>query len=338
MLRLRTGLPPFRGDPPGSSSLWLDDLIKPTYWTIQILPGSGGRARSYRVEKRRAKAVGVVAAVLLMMASAFVATVLGRQDAAEQLARYRAENRQLISSLQAMERRSGQFSRALDDLSVQEQRFRIVAGLPLLDPDVYSVGVGGPGGVDPTNDEFFEIAPDLAREAGDVAVDIEQLLRRADLLRSSLTEAADSVGVRRERYQRIPSIWPVVEEDSWLSSGFSHNRLHPMLGLRRPHNGVDLSADFGSSVMATGAGQVTFAGSKSTYGRIVEIDHGDGYESRYAHLGRIAVRVGARVQRGDIIGEVGISGMATGPNLHYEVWVDGRAVNPVGYFLDGYRR
>ncbi|WP_420449678.1 M23 family metallopeptidase [Candidatus Palauibacter sp.] len=274
-----------------------------------------------------------------MMASAFVASVLGRQDAAEQLARYRAENRQLISSLQAMESRSGQFSQALDDLSVQEQRFRLVAGLPLLDPDVYSVGVGGPGGVDPTSDEFFEVAPDLAREAGDVTVDMEQLLRRADLLRSSLAEAADSVGAQRERYQRIPSIWPVVSDDSWLSSGFSHNRLHPLLGLRRPHTGVDISADFGTPVIATGAGRVAFAGSKSGYGRLVEIDHGDGYQSRYAHLGRIAVRVGAPVQRGDVLGEVGISGTATGPNLHYEVWVHDRAVNPVDYFLDdSYRR
>lgn len=314
-------------------------LKKASYWTIQILPGSGGRARSYRIEKRRAKAAGVAAAVLVMMASAFVASVLGRQDAAEQLARYRAENRQLISSLQAMERRSGQFSQALDDLSVQEQRFRLVAGLPLLDPDVYSVGVGGPGGVAPTNDEFFEIAPDLAREAGDVAVDLEELLRRADLLGSSLAEAADSVGAQRERYQRIPSIWPVISEDSWLSSGFSHNRLHPLLGLRRPHTGVDISADFGTPVIATGAGRVAFAGSKSGYGRLVEIDHGDGYQSRYAHLGRIAVRVGAPVQRGDVLGEVGISGTATGPNLHYEVWVHDRAVNPVNYFLDdSYRR
>ncbi|MDE2942951.1 MAG: M23 family metallopeptidase [Gemmatimonadota bacterium] len=312
-------------------------MRKSSYWTIQILPGSGGRARSYRVEKRRAKAAGIAAAVLLMMASAFVATVLGRQDAAEQLARYRAENRQLISSLQAMERRSGQFSQALDDLSAREQRFRLVAGLPLLDPDVYSVGVGGPGGVAPTNDAFFEVAPDLAREAGDVVVDIEQLLRRADLLRSSLTEAADSVGTQRERYQRIPSIWPVIAEESFLSSGFSHNRLHPLLGLRRPHTGVDISADFGSPVVATGAGRVTFTGSKQGYGRLVEIDHGDGYASLYAHLGRIAVRAGAWVQRGDILGEVGVSGTATGPNLHYEVSVGGRPVNPVGYFLDTFR-
>ena len=276
--------------------------------------------------------------VVLMAAAAFVAAVLGRRDGTEQLARYRAENRHLVASLQTMERRSGALSQALDDISVREQRFRIVAGLPLLDPDIYSVGVGGPGGASSTSDEFFEVAPDLAREAEDVVVDIDQLLRRADLLRGSLTEAADSVGAQRERYQRLPSIWPVASQDSWISSGFSYNRLHPLLGVRRPHTAVDISADVGTPVIATGAGRVTFAGTKTGYGRIIEIDHGDGYESRYAHLGRITVRAGVQVRRGETLGEVGVSGMATGPNLHYEILIDGRAVNPVGYFLDRYRR
>ena len=249
-----------------SSILLVELLKKPSYWTIQILPEGSGSAQTYRLGKRAARAIGLSAAALVILASAFFAGVLGRQDAAEELARYRAENRQLLGSLQAMERQSGQLGQALDDLSVRERRFRLVAGLPLLDPDVYSVGVGGPGGVVPADDEFFEIAPDLAREAGDVAVDLEQLLRRADLLGVSLAEAADSVGAQRERYQRLPSIWPVIAEDSWISSDFSHNRLHPTLGFRRPHTGVDISADFGSLVVATGAGRVTFAGSRSGYG------------------------------------------------------------------------
>ena len=279
------------------------------------------------------------AAALVFLISALLMNTLGRREAISQLARYEAENRQLIGSLQAMERRSGQMSRALDDLSAREQRFRLLAGLPLLDPDVYAVGVGGPGDGSPAVDEFFEVAPDLAREAGDVAVDIERLLRRADLLGASLGQAADSVEAKRERYQRIPSIWPVVAGDSWISSGFSYNRIHPLSGVRKPHTAVDISADFGSPVVATGAGRVTYAGSRSGYGRLVEIDHGDGYESRYAHLGRISVRVGDQVRRGDVIGDVSDTGDATGPNLHYEVRRNGRAVNPMGYFLDdSYRR
>lgn len=279
------------------------------------------------------------AAALVFLISALLMNTLGRREAISQLARYEAENRQLIGSLQAMERRSGQMSRALDDLSAREQRFRLLAGLPLLDPDVYAVGVGGPGDGSPAVDEFFEVAPVLAREAGDVAVDIERLLRRADLLGASLGQAADSVEAKRERYQRIPSIWPVISDESWISSGFSYNRIHPLSGVRKPHTAVDISADFGSPVVAAGAGRVTYAGSRSGYGRLVEIDHGDGYESRYAHLGRISVRVGEQVRRGDVIGDVSDTGDATGPNLHYEVRRNGRAVNPIGYFLDdSYRR
>lgn len=320
--------------------LLVRSVKKPSYWTIQILPEGSGRSHSYRVRRRAAQyAVCTVAGVLVLACVLFLG-LLGRTDAMDELQRYRAENRQLIASLQAMERRSGEFNQALDDLSAREQRFRVVAGLPLLDPDVYSVGVGGPGSSVSAREEFFQIAPGLAREASDLTIDLEQLLRRAELLGVSIGEAADSVETRRELYQRIPSIWPVVVAgNSWISSGFSYNRMHPLLGYRRPHPGVDISADMGSPVVAAGAGRVTFAGSKSGYGRMVEVDHGDGYQSRYAHLGRLAVRVGDLVRRGDAIGEVGRSGLTTGPNLHYEIRIDDRPVNPYNYFLDdGYRR
>ncbi|WP_419949970.1 M23 family metallopeptidase [Candidatus Palauibacter sp.] len=317
----------------------VDRLKKPSYWTIQILPEGSRRTRTFRFRKRTVKLFLAGGATLLFLASSLFIGVLGRRDAVEHLARYEAENEQLVGSLREMERRSGQLGRALDDLSAREQRFRLLAGLPLLDPDVYSVGVGGPGGGAPADDEFFEVAPVLAREAGDVEVDLEQLLRRADLLGASLAEASDSVGTMRDRFQRIPSIWPVIARDSWISSGFSHNRLHPRLGLRRPHHGIDISADFGSLVVATGTGRITFAGSRSGYGRLVIIEHGDGYESRYAHLGRISVRVGAEVRRGEVIGEVSDTGEATGPNLHYEVRRHDRPLNPVRYLLDdSYRR
>jgi murein DD-endopeptidase MepM/ murein hydrolase activator NlpD len=79
---------------------------------------------------------------------------------------------------------------------------------------------------------------------------------------------------------------------------------------------------------------VTFAGDESGYGRMVEIDHGDGYTSRYAHLASVLVRVGQTIERGTLLGEVGRSGLTTGPNLHYEIRIDDRPVNPTAYLLD----
>lgn len=311
--------------------------VKPSYWTIQVLPEGSGSSHSYRVRKRTAYVAVAGVVGLFGMSAAFFLGMLGRGDALDEASRYRAENEQLIATLGVMEDRSQRLGRALDDLSEREQRFRVVAGLPLIDAEIYSVGVGGPGGLAET-DGLVDVAPDLAKTAGDVVLDLDELVRRADLLSASLVESVESVETQRDQFRRTPAIWPVIAEDSWISSGFSYNRMHPLLGYRRPHPGVDISADYGSAVVATGAGRVTFAGPKSGYGRIVEIDHGDGYETRYAHLASTSVRTGNVVDRGDVLGEVGRSGLATGPNLHYEVIRDGRPQNPWDYLLDGQQR
>jgi len=308
--------------------------VKASYWIIQILPEGSGSSHSYRLRKRTAL-LGLAGLVgLIGLTSVFFVGMLGRDDAIEELRRYRAENQELIASLDALEGRTGRLGHALDDLAAREHRFRLVAGLPLYDSDVYDVGVGGPGGFETASAGLLGVAPDLAKTATDVTLDLDQLLRRAELLSTSLEEAADSVTTRRELYGRIPAIWPVLAEDSWISSPFSYSRMHPLLGYRRPHPGVDISAAEGSYVVAAGGGRVVFAGPERGYGRLVEIDHGDGYRSRYAHLARVDVRVGQLVSRGDLIGEVGRSGLATGPNLHYEIVKDGRPVNPWNYLLD----
>lgn len=309
-------------------------MKRPSYWTVQILPEGSGSSHSYRLRPRAVYlSLGAFFGVI-GLASAWFLGFLGQRHAVDELERYRAENRHLIQSLQAMERRSERLGHALDDLSVREQRFRLVAGLPLLDPEMYSVGIGGPGAVDALGEQFYDLAPELARTSDEVNVDLDQLLRRAELLSSSLAEAVDSVEARSEFFRRMPSIFPVVAQNAWISSGFSYNRLHPLLGYRRPHPGIDISANYGSPVVATGGGRVTSAGRESGYGVLVEIDHGDGYRTRYAHLSGVKVRVGQQVERGTVIGEVGRSGLATGPNLHYEVRVDDRAVNPWNYLLD----
>jgi len=313
---------------PGSS------VKRPSYWTIQVLPEGSGSSHSYRLRKRTAF-IGVVSAIALCgISAALVIGMLGRSAAIEELERYRAENERLIATLDAMEGRSSRLSQAIDGLAAREQRFRVVAGLPLIDPEVYSVGVGGPGGVDDVGAGLESIAPDLAKTAGDVAMDLDELMRRADLLSVSVGEAVESVEQQRDRFRRMPAIWPVIAEDSWISSGFSYNRMHPLLGYRRPHPGIDISADYGSLVVASGAGRVTFSGQERGYGRLVEIDHGDGFRTRYAHLSALKVRVGQQVSRGDPIGEVGRSGLATGPNLHYEILQDDRPVNPWNFLLD----
>ena len=303
-------------------------------WTIQFFPDGGGEVRSVKLRPRFIYAAVGVLAGLLSLGLAWTFGFLGERHATAELERLREENRHLVASLHAMEERSERLSGALDRLAARDQRYRVLAGLPLLDRDVYQVGVGGPGLSDGGSRSALALDPSLASSARGVSADLDRLLRRAELLSSSLEEAADSISSRREFFEARPSIFPVAAHESWISSGFSHSRLHPLLGTRRPHPGVDISAPFGSPVVVTAGGRVVQAGRESGYGRLVEVEHGNGFRTRYAHLSRIEVRRGQRVERGQTLGEVGRSGLATGPNLHYEILLEGRPVNPWDYLLD----
>jgi len=115
-----------------------------------------------------------------------------------------------------------------------------------------------------------------------------------------------------------------------ISSVFSTGRFHPILNVTRAHNGIDYAASTGTEVMATADGTVTVRGVSGGYGNLVEIRHIDGYVTRYAHLSRFAsdIRVGSRVSQSQIIGYVGMTGLATGPHLHYELHKNGRPMDP----------
>jgi murein DD-endopeptidase MepM/ murein hydrolase activator NlpD len=113
-----------------------------------------------------------------------------------------------------------------------------------------------------------------------------------------------------------------------ISSGFSRSRMHPILKIRRPHQGIDYVAPAGTPVSATADGKVTFAGQKGQYGRLVVIRHRNGYQTSYGHLSKIKTRNGATVAHGQIIGYVGSSGMSTGPHLHFELRKNQSPVNP----------
>lgn len=113
-----------------------------------------------------------------------------------------------------------------------------------------------------------------------------------------------------------------------ITSKFSHARLHPILKIVRPHLGVDYAAPAGTPVQSVAAGLVTGAGYNGGGGRTVTIRHASGYETKYLHLSRIAVRVGARVDQGNVIGTVGSTGLATGPHLDFRINRNGKAVNP----------
>ena len=129
----------------------------------------------------------------------------------------------------------------------------------------------------------------------------------------------------------VPSRMPL--DDTRLTSDYGM-RTHPVLGGHRSPKGVDLSAPTGTPIYATADGYISKAEWFSSYGKYVSIEHGANLQTRFAHMSDIAVTAGSRVKKGDIIGYVGSTGRSTGPHLHYEVRIDGKAVNPVPYMVE----
>ncbi|MCD8387574.1 MAG: M23 family metallopeptidase [Bacteroidales bacterium] len=138
---------------------------------------------------------------------------------------------------------------------------------------------------------------------------------------------------QKDRLDHVPAIQPVSESKlRQMASGYGY-RLDPVYGTHKFHEGMDFSAPIGTPVYATGKGTVISAGWQSGYGNLIEIDHGYNYVTRYAHLSKIYVRKGQKVERGEEIGAVGNTGKSTGPHLHYEVRLRGVAQNPVNYYF-----
>jgi len=144
---------------------------------------------------------------------------------------------------------------------------------------------------------------------------------------AGLTASARSLSAPRQEVS-IPSRVPL--KGVRLTSGFGM-RTHPVTGLRRGHKGIDLAAPTGTPIYATADGLISRASWFSTYGLYVAIEHGGELQTRYAHMSRLNVAKGQRVKKGEIIGFVGSTGRSTGPHLHYEVRVRGKAVNPLPY-------
>jgi murein DD-endopeptidase MepM/ murein hydrolase activator NlpD len=203
--------------------------------------------------------------------------------------------------------------------------------------------IGEQGSIDPSTRIAMSKLPALVRSQARGGTDRDQTRALlATAMRSpddtfgvlkgmlgSLERHLDIVRVDAERRAEVasatPSIWPAL---GWLTSGFGI-RPDPFNGRPSSHLGLDISAARGDPVRATANGTVDSAEWTGEYGNLVVVSHAFGLKTRYAHLSRISVAKGATVRRGDILGHVGATGRATSAHLHYEVWADGRPVNPL---------
>lgn len=283
-----------------------------SHHTVIFVPHARARLRKWRVSNLQ---IGLAAGSLLALSCASLAVTylyFNSHVSPAEVARLRTENQALHAVNRSFESSLRTIQEQLAEYEDRTRQLAIVAGLQGVD-NGSEAGIGGPEPL---------ATPEVS--------DLGDLGRRAAAIDAQL-DRVDSKLERRLRWiSSTPAIAPV---HGILTSGFGW-RTDPLTHGRGDHEGVDIAAAAGQPVVASGDGIVLRAGVLGGLGKAVYLAHGYGIATRYGHLSRIDVRPGQRVKRGDVVGLVGSTGRSTGSHLHYEVRLDGDAVNPLAYILD----
>ncbi|UCE06216.1 MAG: peptidoglycan DD-metalloendopeptidase family protein [bacterium] len=241
---------------------------------------------------------------------------------------------------QILKNQLGEMRRTIDKVTADMQKIetydddqRLIAGLDKIDKDMRHAGRGGP------SYEFANEANALTRETRDeitnIKIRVDQLERRIQLALESQNEINQVLEKKQEKLQHLPTINPVRK--GRITDKFG-NRIDPFVERPKQHTGIDIAAPAGTPIRATAHGVVEIVHQRYSpnrnYGKYIVINHGFGKETLYAHLSKIFVKPGQRIERWDIVGEVGETGRATGPHLHYEVRENGIPVDPLKYFFE----
>ncbi|GAB4239537.1 MAG: M23 family metallopeptidase [Ekhidna sp.] len=218
-------------------------------------------------------------------------------------------------------------------LAVLEERdddiYRVVFGVEPIPDEIRSAGVGG-------SNRYRELLEKGLEREELILTNMQKLdkmKKQMYIQTKSYDEIVEMAKNKEELLASLPAIQPVSNKElKRLASGFGY-RIDPIVKTKKMHYGTDFSVNKGTPVYATGDGVVKFTRTSfSGYGKQIEINHGFGYVTKYAHLNEFLVKKGQKVKRGQIIAYSGNTGKSTAPHLHYEVIKDGKKVNPVNYF------
>ena len=226
----------------------------------------------------------------------------------------------------------GFINEAIVDLELDDHELREILELNDLPAEIREAGIGGDNQLNSLRNQNLKFEKQII----DAYQKITKLKAQLNIQGLSLDTIAKYAAARDHFWSHIPAIQPVDHKDLRRFSPVYGMRMNPVLGKWMPHNGLDFMGARGIPIYATGDGvvkmaQMTFGG----FGNLVIIDHGYGYQSRYAHLNRMQpfnVKKGDKIKRGQVIGYMGSTGRSAGIHLHYEVMKDNAHVNPIGFF------
>ncbi len=243
--------------------------------------------------------------------------------------RLERENQQLLAQYDIMNKKLDQLELVLEDIELRDENiYRTIFQADSIPSSIRRAGFGGVNRYRHLEDmDNADLVVNTARR-------LDVVMKQLYVQSTSFDEVISLAKRKEEMLRCTPAIMPISNTDlKRTASGWGY-RIHPIYKVKKFHEGMDFSSPIGTDIYATADGVVTkITNEKTGYGKRIEIEHGFGYTTLYAHLDDFNVRKGQKVKRGDVIGYVGNTGGSTAPHLHYEVHVKGRKVNPQHYYF-----
>lgn len=299
---------------------------KKEYYTFMFLPGPNARVRTLSISKSVIKSILISLVGVLVLSLYLVYEYNNVKDKVWELQSTREELMQQKAQVQNFALSILDYKRQMFRLRDLDTKLRRAVSLGPRDRAQQLLGIGGPDELGLQN--LSTLGEKRQEEAlKEMSKELTQLKGVALKQEASLQALIEYFEDKRSMYAATPRSWPVR---GWVTSHFG-NRTSPFSGILKFHEGIDIAAQTGTPVIAPADGVVIKAGFGTGYGNMVEISHGYGIRTLYAHNSRLNVKAGQKVKRGDVIAYVGDSGSSTGPHLHYEVRINNIPVNPARY-------
>ncbi len=240
------------------------------------------------------------------------------------------ENAQLYLQFDLLTKKFDQVEKVIADLEQRDENiYRTIFEAEPIASTIRNAGMGGVA----RYDELESMSnPKIVIESFKT---LDKLSKRVYVQSKSFDQLVDLAKRKEEMLQCVPAIQPIRNADLRRVASPFGMRIHPFYKVLKMHTGMDFTAPTGTDVFATGDGVVVrVEQSQRGYGNVVQIDHGFGFKTLYAHLSSFSVKMGQHVKRGDVVGKVGNSGMSMAPHLHYEVWKNGAPINPINFYFN----
>lgn len=327
--------------------------------TMFVVSNQTGKTRKIVLSAAWLKALSFISAVVIIIFAAGLVDYFGLLLQAMENKRLKAENAQLFKQFQVVESKVSALENSLERVKTFTTKLKLITNVDAEDRitkltmgskpaagqqiEEYEPMVQREGGdslesqdqmfanTKPLNDQVGELAAeDSDKDYASLVVRIEKAVKETQLKEQSVIDLWESLSERQSLLNSTPNIKPAK---GWITSRFGY-RVSPFSGKTALHAGLDIAAAPGSPVYAPADGVIVFASYDESYGKLITVDYGYGVTTRFGHLSQIYVQAGQRVSKWDVVGAVGNTGRSTGPHLHYEVRINGTAVDPVNYVLD----